>query len=693
MENQMEKLAQKPSGIVKIVLFGPESTGKTTLARALAEHYHTEWVPEYMRTYLQRKWDERRETCSPEDLRPIAQGQMADENRLTAQANGLLFLDTNLLELQVYAEAYYGRAEAWLQEAAAGTRYDLYFLTYIDTPWEPDDLRDKPHEREPMFERFRRALETKNLPYIVLRGNKETRLKKAIQIIDIMTDKSNPFTARDLALLDKRGISPREALRQWKAIGEGKLYVQLDRPAVPGDGIEVLDEGEIESFSATFDRLRKDLRVVKFVPASGAATRMFRDCHRVRGFFTGNPEATWDDMLTHTGLERCKEFVRWAPQLPFYDETVEKIRAQHPGYDKMSGDQKAKLFVEYLLGRQGLHYAATPKGLVLFHRYEREKRTAFEEHLVEAARMHFGTHFTVAPDKEADFRRIAKTYGNNHLEISYSHQSPATDTIMTTAEGEPVRDDEGNLVFRPGGHGALLQNLNIPEADLLFVKNIDNVQKDPHKELTYLFYRVLGGLLLDWRERVFALLRQLDEKPVGGDLEKIVKAVRGDLKMPLIEGFDTLPASQKRKYLHYKLNRPMRVAGMVINRGAPGGGPFWVKDKDGNIGLQIVEKAQIDTDDPGQKAILEASTHFNPVFMALSVRDYKGRRFDLPDFTDPDTGFVTEKTLEGRPVRVYEHPGLWNGAMAGWLTRFVEVPEETFSPVKEFYDLLKPPHV
>ena len=689
----MEKLTQKPSGIVKIVLFGPESTGKTTLARALAGHYRTEWVPEYMRTYLQRKWDERHETCTPGDLHPIAVGQMADENRLIQKAKRLLFLDTNLLELQVYAKAYYGQADPWLREAAARAHYDLYFLTYIDTPWEPDDLRDKPDEREPMFERFRNALEKRNLPYIVLRGDHETRLRKATEIIDMMMDTNNPFTARDLALLDKRGIAPAEALRQWKAIGEGKLYVTLDRPAVPGDGIEVLDAGEIEQMAARFDRLRKDLRIVKFVPASGAATRMFRDCHRVRGFFAENPGATWNEMLNQTSLERCKDFEQWAPKLPFYEETVEKVRAQHSDYVRMLEDEKARHFVEYLLGKDGLNYANTPKGLVLFHRYADEKRTAFEEHLTEAAVMQFDAHFTVAPDKEADFGRVAERFGKKEVEISFSHQSPATDTIMTTPEGEPVRDAEGNLLFRPGGHGALLQNLNIPQADILLVKNIDNVQKDPHKEPTYLFYRVLGGLLLDWRERVFELLKRLDEKPVGEDLKKIIKAVRKDLKMTLIEGFDTLPASQKRKYLHYKLNRPMRVAGMVINRGAPGGGPFWVKDKDGNTGLQIVEKAQINTADKGQKAVLEASTHFNPVFMALSMRDYKGRPFRLADFADPDTGFVSEKTLEGRPVRVYEHPGLWNGAMAGWLTRFVEVPEAVFSPVKEFYDLLKPPHI
>ncbi len=694
MEKEItNRLRQTGEPVKRIVLFGPESTGKTTLARQLAEHYKTEWVPEYMREYLQRKWDTEHKTCEPGDLLPIALGQMEAENRAAQRARGILFTDTNLLELQVYSQVYYGYAEPWLQKAAEQARYDLYFLTYIDVPWEPDDLRDKPGERKEMFRIFEKALRERGLPYIVLRGNKEQRFRKAVRIIDMLMKPENIFSPADLAQLDSRGIDPLDAWQQIQYIRQGGRFVQLDRPATPGDGIRRLSEAEQQYYAERFDREAPQRNLHKFIPASGAATRMFRDCHKVNEFFRWNPEDHWDEMVDETYTERCRDFDKWKHRLPFYEEVVAEIKKHMPAYHDLDADRQNRLFVRFLLSDQGLGYGDMPKGLVLFHRYDDHKRTAFEEHLDEALRLAMPVEFTVNPAKEHLFRqrheRVAERYP---VPVRYSYQSPSTDTLMLDAEGRPLRDAEGRLMFRPGGHGSLIGNINALDADMVFVKNIDNVQKDPHKADTLRYHRILGGMMMDFSGRVFDLLHRLDRKPTGEELQAVVDEVRR-LQIPLVDGFDELPASHKRRYLHYKLNRPLRIAGMVVNRGEPGGGPFWTLDTDGNRSLQIVEKAQINTADPAQKAILDASTHFNPVFLVLQLKDYLGRPFDLTEFVNPDTGFVSTKTLEGKEIRVYEHPGLWNGAMWDWLSLFVEVPETVFSPVKEFYDLLKFPHI
>ncbi len=695
MEKEItSRLRQQPRGIKRIALFGPESTGKTTLARQLAEVFDTEWVPEYMREYLQKKWDEQGQTCAPSDLLPIALGQMESENRLAARARKVLFTDTNLLELAVYSQVYYGYVSSWLEEAASQAHYDLYFLTYIDVPWEPDDLRDKPDERDEMFRIFEKALQERGLPYIVLKGDKPTRLQKARKIVQAMIDYEKWLTPADLALLDRRGTDPADIINQIHWIRQGGKFVKLDRPAVPGDGIQILDEAARRHYETYFNDRMGEVSVKKFVPASGAATRMFRDCHKVNEFFRWNPEAHWDEMIDETYTEKCRDFDNWKHRLPFFEEVMAKIRAHVPVYDQWDTDRQNRIFVRFLLGEQGLHYARMPKALVIFHRYDDAKRTAFEEHLVEAEQLGTEVEFTVNPEREELFRReeqqVAGRYG---VPVSYSYQDPSTDTIMLDAEGMPVRDAEGHLVFRPGGHGSLLKNLQEAGADLLLVKNVDNVQRDEFKADTLQWQRILGGMVLDLRDRIHGLLHRLDQNPTGEELQEIVDTVRHQLHIPLIEGFDTLPASHKRRYLHFKLNRPIRVAGMVVNTGAPGGGPFWAYDHEGNISLQIIEKAQIDTADPRQKAIMDRSTHFNPVLMALWLKDYKGRPFDLNEFVNRETGFVTEKTLDGKEVKVYEHPGLWNGSMWHWLTWFVEVPETTFSPVKEFYDLLQVPHV
>ena len=693
-------IGQVPSNVIKFVFFGPESTGKTTLARDLAKIHGTAWVPEYAREYLQKKWDESGEICAPEDLYPIARGQMALENRRTKEAEDFLFLDTDLLETAVYSQAYYGFIEDWLMEAALKNRYDLYFLTYIDVPWEKDDLRDKPNEREEMFRLFEDMLKKTGRPYILLKGSHEERLEKVNRIIRFMKD-NKAFSGEDIAVFEKRGISLDDIALQLKTLKQGTPWQKLTGPALPGNGIEITDESERLRLSKYFEEKREKFRIGKFVPASGAATRMFRDCFRMAQAFKENPDKSFEEIIRLTGLSKCAHWEEKFPLLAFYDKWIETTKKLYPAFETAGDDEQKRMMIDALLDPDGMNYGEMPKALVLFHRYEKDIRTAFAEHLVEARALAnkegkaLPVHFTVNPEKEFLFESESKKRQEIFpVEISYSYQDPSTDTIMIDENNNPVRDEEGKLIFRPGGHGSLIRNLLKPGREMLFIKNIDNVQRDEYKSDTYLYYKVLGGKLLEIVETVHGHLWALENlKPTGQELQKITEYVTGTLHLPLIEGFDSLPASHKRRYLFYKLNRPVRVAGMVPNTGEPGGGPFWVEDENGRKSLQIVEKSQIDTKDENQAEILGQATHFNPVFMAVYLKDFKGAFFDLSQFVKPGTGFVTEKTYKGKPVKVYEHPGLWNGAMYDWISIFMEVPLSVFSPVKEFYDLTKRPHV
>ncbi len=679
------------------MLFGPESTGKTTLARQLAGHFKTEWVPEYMRIYLEDKFPGQVPVITPEDLLHIAEGQLKLEKEKEQKARDFLFLDTDLLELIVYSEVYYGQTDEKLKNLAEANPHDFYLLMDVDIPWEPDPLRDKPHERMEMFHAFEQMLRKKNLPYIVINGTGEKRLQKTIQFLEAMKKYHHLFSPQDLAGFHKRNISPGEIHRQWEALKKGKLYVDIQKPATPGDGIIRLLEDSQKRYREIFKREQNQHKIVKFVPASGAATRMFKDCHLLKNYFQKNPGTSVDEALEALQLETCKEKRNRFPLLAFYEEWIHAMHKMFPDTDNLSPDEQFKKSIESLLSPEGLNYGNIPKALVLFHKYETEKRTALEEHMVEARQVSGGKlHLTVVPEKEKLFRETIQKVKDKYpgVEIDFSYQDPSTDTVMTDEKGNLVRDENGQIVFRPGGHGSLLQNLLQAGGDMLFIKNIDNVQKDAYKTDTFLWYEILGGMLLDKIKKLHAVLTKLEtEKPGKNEIKSILEEIREVYPLRLIEGFDTLPASHQREYLMYKLNRPVRVAGMVKNTGAPGGGPFWIKDRDGNLSLQIVEKAQIDLENPEQKNHFERSTHFNPVFMAVYLKDYKNDFFDLNAFKNDDLAFVSEKIQNGKPVKIYEHPGLWNGGMHHWISFFVEIPESVFSPVKTFYDLMEKPHV
>ena len=695
-----EKLRQKAADIIKIVLFGPESTGKTTLAKQLAEHYKTTWVPEYAREYLQDKWDKEQKTCEPKDLLPIAEGQMQLENSLTKRANRVLFCDTDLLETKVYAEAYYiGDCDPILEKYALANTYDLYLLTNIDTPWEADDLRDKPNEREEMFQYFHNTLKRYRRNFIILSGSKEDRFKIAIQQIDKLITPMINFNDKDLKQLKYKGITKEKVISQIETFKDGIPFVNLEKAAIVGEGISRFSEDEEKDLISNFENSRAKLSLLKFVPASGAASRMFKAMFNFIDAYDSSKESL-SEYISRTEDKAVKQFVEGMENLPFYDLIMGRINVEGA-----TEGEKAHAFVKEMLTEEGLNYGFFPKGLLPFHTYTAGVSTPFEEHLKEAA--HYAEtegkanlHFTISEQHDAMFkeeqRSAAKQVSSDtdtNFNVSYSNQKPATDTLAVDMNNTPFRNDDGSILFRPGGHGALIENLNDQDADIIFIKNIDNVVVEKNLTAISNSKKVLAGILLAKQAKAFEYAKLLeDNKITSAQLDNILNFLKTELNVRFSQGFETKTEAEKTAALKEKINRPIRICGMVKNEGEPGGGPFWVKDAEGNISLQIIESAQIDMNLTDQVSILKNATHFNPVDLVCGIRNYKGEKFNLLEHVDTKQGFITGKTKEGKELKALELPGLWNGAMAYWNTIFVEVPLVTFNPVKTVNDLLKPSH-
>jgi hypothetical protein len=497
----------------------------------------------------------------------------------------------------------------------------------------------------------------------------------------------------DLAQLQNKGISISKVEEQLNAFKTDFPFLKIIKPATPDSGIKVLVTNEVEKLKILWNEtLAKGVDVLKFVPASGAASRMFKDLFE---FIEGNSEVP----SKPAEIKFFNEIDKFA----FYEKLSETCKKNTgSNIEELISHGAFKIITKQLLTSEGLNYGYLPKGLLLFHSYADGKRTPLEEHLAEGA-MYAADHnkivkihFTVSAEHRILFEKlvseIKETYEKKFgvkYSISFSEQKPSTDTIAADHENEPFREN-GELVFRPGGHGALIENLNDLEADVIFIKNIDNIVPDKLKDITVTYKKVIAGLLIQLQQQSFTYLKELENKDIADNrLEEIALFCEKEL-LNLPER--KLKGQELRAYLIKKLNRPIRVCGMVKNTGEPGGGPFLTVNSDSTVSLQILESSQINLADPAEKEKMMQSTHFNPVDLVCGVRDYKGEKFDLLKYVDKNTGFISIKSKNGKELKALELPGLWNGAMSDWNTVFVEVPIETFNPVKTVNDLLRPEH-
>ena len=503
------------------------------------------------------------------------------------------------------------------------------------------------------------------------------------------------LTAEDKALLEKKGISEEKIAEQLACFEKGFPFLKLDGAASIEKGILAPAEEEMKAYLEAWDAyMQGEKKIVKFVPASGAASRMFKNMFEFLGAEYDVPTTDFEKKF----FDNVHNFAFFAD----LNAACEKNNGK--GIDALVAEGNYKAVVANLLEAAGLNYGALPKGLLKFHSYEDGVRTPLEEHLVEGALYAAGktgkvnVHFTVSTEHRELFKALvdekvaayAAKYGVEYL-VSFSEQKPSTDTVAADMENKPFRDN-GKLLFRPGGHGALIENLNDLDADVIFIKNIDNVVPDRLKDETVAYKKLIAGVLVTLQKKAFEYLELLDTaKYTHEQLEEIIKFVQNDLCCRKADIKD-LEDAELVIYLRKKLNRPMRICGMVKNVGEPGGGPFLAYNPDGTVSLQVLESSQIDMSDPEKKAMFENGTHFNPVDLVCAVRDYKGNKFNLVNYVDKATGFISYKSKSGKELKALELPGLWNGAMSDWSTIFVEVPLGTFNPVKTVNDLLREQH-
>ena len=503
------------------------------------------------------------------------------------------------------------------------------------------------------------------------------------------------LTEQDLRQISQRGITKEQVEHQLNQIKEGFPFLRIDAAAAVGKGIMQPTVEESKAYCDEWGQYLADgHNVVKFVPASGAASRMFKNLFAFL-------DAPYDAPVT----DFEKKFFADIKHFAFRKALCAKCK-ENEGMSvcQLVEAGRYKDVVANLLLPKGLNYGQLPKGLLLFHEYEEGMRTPVEEHLVEAALYaqsagKANVHFTVSHEHLEFFEHVVeeklplyeKKFGVKY-NVSFSEQKPSTDTIAANPDNTPFRNDDGSLLFRPGGHGALIENLNDIKADVVFIKNIDNVVPDRLKPVTTDNKKLLAGILVHLQKRAFGYLAKLEcGEYTHDDLEEIIRFVQRDLCCRKAD-IKELEDADLVIYLKRKLNRPMRVCGVVKNVGEPGGGPFLCYNADGTVSLQILESSQIDTANSEYVAMFKNGTHFNPVDLVCGTRNYKGEPFDLPEFVDKSTGFISSKSKNGRELKALELPGLWNGAMSDWNTVFVEVPIETFNPVKTVNDLLRPQH-
>ncbi|HEY3369374.1 MAG TPA: DUF4301 family protein [Prolixibacteraceae bacterium] len=509
------------------------------------------------------------------------------------------------------------------------------------------------------------------------------------------------FKPEDINQIIARGSQIDLVEQQIRNFKSGFPYLKLIEAASPYHGLIQLSDAEIEKYVSVFEaKVAEGIELLKFVPASGAASRMFKSLFSALEDLQKGKERS--EVIKDKEVAR---FLEQLDQFAFYEDLKELADQENIAIH----DVPLQRLLEWKLSEKGLNYGNLPKGLLKFHTYPDGFRTPLEEHFVEGASYSKNSglvvkiHFTVSPEHQHAFEKhvaeilpkYERMFGVKY-DIGFSQQKPSTDTIAVTPDNEPFRNRDGSLLFRPAGHGALLENLNDLDADIIFIKNIDNVVPDQLKKPTIDYKKALAGVLLSYQEEIFYYQKMLNDHHYSA-LESAFYAEAANF---LENVLNIIPPhdqyySEKEELYHYfihKFNRPLRVCGMVKNQGEPGGGPFFALNKDGSVSLQIAESSQIDFNDPEQAAIANHATHFNPVDLVCGVKNYRGEKYNLLDFSDPQTGFISIKSKDGKELKAQELPGLWNGAMSDWGTLFVEVPIETFNPVKTFTDLLRKEH-
>ena len=650
-----ENLKQQPTDIIKIAMFGPESSGKTTLSRQLAEHFDTVWIPEFARQYLEDKLKNANEVCVPEDLLPIAVGQTRLENEGLNTANKFLFCDTNLLVTKVYSEAYYEFCDPILDKAARKHKYDLFFLTNIDLPFEKDELRDSEENRNKFFHIFHNSLIENNKPFILLSGTKEQRLQKAIPIInDLVKAKEMGFSSYDFVQIYNQEISIEILKNQLKIFKNGVPNTILHRPAIKNDGVLTFTEYEFLQKASFFDTNKEKLKLKKFVPASGAASRMFKFLSEFLNDFDPENE-TINGYINRKNATDLTIFLAGMEKFPFFNDANSQLKTKYPDFNSWDKDKKNHHFIKYLLSNDNFDFANKPKAILPFHKYLDHIATPIEEHLNESAfyassKKVSNLHFTISEDHQHSFEAILneikpkiQAKSKTEINIKFTYQNKKTDTIAVDLNNNPFRDDIGKLVFRPGGHGALIDNLNNLDADIVFIKNIDNVIQN-HIELIAMYKKALAGILLELQNQIFNYLIQIKKNEIQeSDINEIIAFANKNLNIEITKDFDKYTFENKLIYINQILNRPIRVCGMVKNEGEPGGGPFWIVGTKGKVSLQIVESSQVNLLDKNQQNILKSATHFNPVDLVCSLKDYLGTKFDLSEFVNHNRGFIVEK--------------------------------------------------
>ena len=516
------------------------------------------------------------------------------------------------------------------------------------------------------------------------------------------------FSDKDLRQIKHHGLTPSEVQRHLDLFKSPPPYIKLLGPCTPDDGIKMIDPHETQALIKIYEKEAQKGRCIKFVPGSGAASRMFKTLLKAL-----NREK---DILKESIARRARngqddtqsllDFMNGAKRFAFSKDLKSVMSEKGHDFDDLLKSGQFTEIIRFLTSEVGLNYAHLPKGLLKFHAYPEGSRTAFEEHLVETAQYiadqngQGRLHLTVSQEHLKEFqnffKKVKPIYEHKYkssFHVTFSTQKKSTDTLAVSLDNRPFREKDGQLLFRPGGHGALLENLNDLKADIVLIKNIDNVASDRFKSETARWKKILGGYLISLQDQIFSYVEKLSSTAVKRPLiEQITGFIRDDLLLSIPASFHEASAEEKKTVLMEKLNRPIRVCGMVRNVSEPGGGPFWVKDPTGEKSLQVVEKAQIDPNSRDQQTILAASTHFNPVDLVCGVRDWQGRPFDLHPYVDPNAVFISKKSKEGKDLKALEHPGLWNGAMSRWITVFVDVPGITFNPVKMVNDLLREPH-